>query len=242
VSRAATPFVESLRARLAELAAEVATFGPRSVPSPLRRDHVLTAATLAFVEAGFEAASMQRIAELAGVTKPAVYALFPSKEELFVAVVDRTSDEMAGRLQEATRGRGSQLGPGVRAYLEYLRFHRGLWGAMWESNRYGAIAGASGRMRDRQVEVIAASLARGYAELGVATERREVEALAHFVVGSVEAVGRWWLGNADIELDAVVDFLVDAVGPGLASVRSAGEAGARFGAGPGASPGRAPRL
>ena len=58
---------------------------------------------------------------------------------------------------------------------------------MWESNRYGAIAGASGRMRDRQVEVIAESLARGYAELGVATERREVEALAHFVVGSVEA-------------------------------------------------------
>ncbi len=53
-----------------------------------KRDDILKAAMRAFREEGFESASMDRIAELAGASKRTVYNYFPSKKELFSAVLD----------------------------------------------------------------------------------------------------------------------------------------------------------
>jgi hypothetical protein len=39
---------------------------------------------------------------------------------------------------------------------------------------------------------------------------------------SVESVGRWWLRRGDLDLEAVVQFLVASIGPSLASVRGRG--------------------
>jgi len=54
-----------------------------------RRETILNAAKDVFFEEGYGQASMDRIAEAAGVTKRTVYAHFASKDALFAAVVDR---------------------------------------------------------------------------------------------------------------------------------------------------------
>ncbi|MCG8418858.1 MAG: TetR/AcrR family transcriptional regulator [Proteobacteria bacterium] len=56
--------------------------------SPKRRA-ILDAATAAFRDEGYEATSMDRIAEWAGVSKRTIYNHFGSKEVLFRAVVDQ---------------------------------------------------------------------------------------------------------------------------------------------------------
>jgi len=56
---------------------------------PAKREAILEAATTAFREEGYETSSMDRIAELASVSKRTVYNHFGSKEALFQAVVDR---------------------------------------------------------------------------------------------------------------------------------------------------------
>jgi TetR/AcrR family transcriptional regulator of autoinduction and epiphytic fitness len=58
-------------------------------PSLEKRAAILAAATDAFRDAGFEAASMDRIAERANVSKRTVYNHFSSKEALFEAVVEQ---------------------------------------------------------------------------------------------------------------------------------------------------------
>ncbi|HWL44868.1 MAG TPA: TetR/AcrR family transcriptional regulator [Ilumatobacter sp.] len=214
-------YVADLEQRRAALATRVATFGPRSVPSDLRRDHVLTCATLAFVTDGFEGASMHAIAALAGVTKPVVYGLFGSKEELFAAVVDRANDELATHVEFAiSGGEGSQLVPGVRAYLEYLAARSALWGQMFASIHHHVVAEAATRLRDRQMAIVADALGRGYAEAGLMADPRQVEALAHLVGGAVDSVGNWWMRRGDLPLDAIVEFLVAALAPALGAVRS----------------------
>ncbi len=55
---------------------------------------ILRAATRAFLEHGFRAATMDLVARAAGVSKVTVYSHFKSKEGLFGAIVD----DMAGRL------------------------------------------------------------------------------------------------------------------------------------------------
>lgn len=70
------------------------------------RQKILTAAEEVFLTAGFLGASMDQVAERAGVSKQTVYAHFKSKQALFVDVVVSMADGAAQELQEET---GAQL-------------------------------------------------------------------------------------------------------------------------------------
>lgn len=54
-----------------------------------RREHILDAASQAFAEEGFGATSMSTIAARLGGSKATLYKYFPSKEQLFAAVMAR---------------------------------------------------------------------------------------------------------------------------------------------------------
>ena len=58
-----------------------------------KRESILDAALEGFIAEGYEHASMDRIAEIAGASKRTVYNHFSSKEELFLEVVGRMFDE-----------------------------------------------------------------------------------------------------------------------------------------------------
>jgi AcrR family transcriptional regulator len=68
-----------------------------------RRPEVLDAALALFLEHGYDGASMQAIADGAGVTKPVVYACFASKDELFRALLAREEERILGEIQAAFR-------------------------------------------------------------------------------------------------------------------------------------------
>ena len=59
-----------------------------------RRPMVLDAALRLFTAAGYQGTSMEAIAEAAGVTKPVVYECYPSKAELFRALLERAELEI----------------------------------------------------------------------------------------------------------------------------------------------------
>ena len=80
--------------RLAAIEQELAGHPHRRVPRDLRRRHLLELATELFSERGFEAASMDELAQRAGVSKPVIYDQFGSKEGLVVAVVDAMGIEL----------------------------------------------------------------------------------------------------------------------------------------------------
>jgi AcrR family transcriptional regulator len=66
-----------------------------------RRPQILDVAFKLFLESGYRGTSMDAIARAAGVTKPVVYACFPSKAELFGALVDREEQRMFAQLAAA---------------------------------------------------------------------------------------------------------------------------------------------
>ena len=57
-----------------------------------RREQVIAAAVREFGEQGYQAASTAAIARRAGISQPYIYALFPSKQDLFIAVHDHVID------------------------------------------------------------------------------------------------------------------------------------------------------
>ena len=71
-----------------------------------RREQVVAAAITEFAEQGYQAASTAAIARRAGISQPYIYALFPSKQELFIAVHDVVIGRILQAFTEAA-GRGS---------------------------------------------------------------------------------------------------------------------------------------
>jgi len=80
----------------------VSTSGRRTRPTRAEtQQRVLAAAAAAFEAHGFDKASIDDIAARAGLTKGAIYSSFRTKEELFVAVMNRQIDERIHDVTEA---------------------------------------------------------------------------------------------------------------------------------------------
>jgi AcrR family transcriptional regulator len=88
-----------------------------------RREQVIDAAVKEFAANGFHATSTGAIAKRAGISQPYIYALFPNKHELFLAVHRHVVDRIRRAFMDAARGgtdpeeRLDRMG---HAYMELL--------------------------------------------------------------------------------------------------------------------------
>jgi AcrR family transcriptional regulator len=71
------------------------------LPRRARRAQLLEVALEVFVEQGYHAASMDEIAERAGVSKPVVYQHFPGKLDLYLALLESSCDEVVDDIKRA---------------------------------------------------------------------------------------------------------------------------------------------
>jgi AcrR family transcriptional regulator len=88
-----------------------------------RREQVIKAAVKEFAAHGFHATSTGAIAKRAGISQPYIYALFPNKHELFLAVHRHVVDRIRRAFLEAARGGADpeeRLDRMGEAYMELL--------------------------------------------------------------------------------------------------------------------------
>ena len=71
------------------------------MPRDERRAQLLAAALEVFTAAGYHAAAMDEISDRAGVSKPVLYQHFPSKLDLYLAVLDTHIDSLVFAIQKA---------------------------------------------------------------------------------------------------------------------------------------------
>lgn len=63
------------------------------LPAAKRREQLLDTAAKLFAAHGYAGATTSQIARAAGVTEPIIYRHFESKRDLFIALIERTSDD-----------------------------------------------------------------------------------------------------------------------------------------------------
>ena len=71
------------------------------LPRPARKAQLLEVALQVFVEQGYHAASMDEIAERAGVSKPVLYQHFPGKLDLYLALLESSCDTVIEGVRKA---------------------------------------------------------------------------------------------------------------------------------------------
>src|SRR4051794_17432019 len=88
-----------------------------------RRAQLLGAARDVFAAQGYHAAAMDDIADRAGVSKPVLYQHFPSKLELYRALLTTYAEELVGRLRNAieqTSNNEQRIHAAVSAYFDFV--------------------------------------------------------------------------------------------------------------------------
>ncbi|HEY9710744.1 MAG TPA: helix-turn-helix domain-containing protein, partial [Oculatellaceae cyanobacterium] len=71
------------------------------------RERVITAAEILFRQRGYNVVTMRDIAEEVGIRQASLYYHFPSKEQLFITVIEQVFERHRNGLQQALTGAGS---------------------------------------------------------------------------------------------------------------------------------------
>jgi len=166
---------------------------PVRLPRPARRRQLLEAAQAVFVERGYHAAAMDDIAERAGVSKPVLYQHFPSKLELYLALLDASCAEMVAKTRAAmaaTSDNKERVREAVRAYFDLIDHESEAFRLVFESDLRNEPA-ARERVERAERESVTAIADTIMADTGVSRERAEL--LAAGLVGAAHAAARFWL-------------------------------------------------
>jgi AcrR family transcriptional regulator len=170
----------------------------KRMPRAVREQQMLDAAVETFGRRGYMAASMDEIAELAGVSKPLVYLYLNSKEDLFTACIRREALALTEAVRSGVRTdqpADRQLWDGLLAFFTHTAQKPDAWSVLHlQARTHGEpFAAEVAAMREEivafvtQLIVVAAREAHRDPDL----PEREVAGLAVALVGAAESLAAW---------------------------------------------------
>ena len=157
-----------------------------------RRAQLIEIVRTVFAKRGYEAASVEEIAQHAKISKPIIYEHFGGKEGLYAVVVDREVEHIVSRIVEAVSS-GSpreRLERAVVAYLTYVRERPEGFALLL---RDAPSAGPSGEMPTLMYDLadrVGDVFTEQFRQAGF--DAKAAPIYAHALVGMVAFVGQWW--------------------------------------------------
>jgi AcrR family transcriptional regulator len=184
----------------------------KRLPREVRERQILDAAVRVFSERGYHNASMDEISDVAGVSKPMIYAYLGSKEDLFAACINREATRL---LEAVTRGVHGDLPPdmqlwhGLRAFFDFVGEQRESWQVLHRQaiSQGGPFSEELLAMRDRAISLVDTLLVRVATRKGIDDDA--TEALAAALVGAAESLADWWLDHPDVPSKVVASRLMN---------------------------------
>lgn len=176
----------------------------RRMPRAVREQQMLDAAVRTFARRGYRNASMDDIAEQAGVSKPLVYLYLHSKEELFAACIRREAASLVAAVRAAVEHDAPadrRLWSGLHGFFTHTAEHPDGWALLHvQARTHGdPFAPEVAAMRAEIVEFVTRVLmaaARENAPCGSARGAGrmtggEASGLAYALVGAAESLAEW---------------------------------------------------
>jgi AcrR family transcriptional regulator len=186
---------------------------------PQRREQLIGVARELFADQGYEATSMEEIAEQAKVSKPVVYEHFKSKEGIYAVIIDREVRSLVDRIKAA-------LSPGhprrtiVRAvdtFLEYIEEEQAGFRILVRDAPDGSGRGSLPSVLDEIAQAVEELLAVELKDRGFSPKMAPV--LSRCLVGMIAMPGQWWLEEGKPRRRDVADQIVNLAWNGLGGLR-----------------------
>jgi AcrR family transcriptional regulator len=205
----------------------------RRLSAPDRRVAILDAALEIFSRSGYHGASIDEIAQQAGISKALIYEHFPSKKDLHASLLERHVQDIFERLAQtaATPEPGEvRLRRGVEAFLEWSETHPDAFRLLFRDTFEVDVAEVLRRLQQQATFAIAGlmasePIAEVHNDVSEDTRRLAVEIFAQQLSGAVQSLAIWWRENPQVERSFVVDCVMDFAWLGLERIRAGERAG-----------------
>ena len=163
------------------------------LPRDERRAQLLSAALEVFTAAGYHSAAMDEIADRAGVSKPVLYQHFPSKLDLYLAVLDTHIDSLVFAIQRAiqsTPDNAKRVQATIGAYFDFIEAEGEAFRLLFESdmNVEPAVRERLNRMTYDCAAAVSAVISL---DTGLSQEASML--LGVGLIGSAQVTARHWL-------------------------------------------------
>ena len=178
------------------------------MPRDERRAQLLTSALEVCVNHGYHGAAMDEIAETAKVSKPVLYQHFPSKRELYLALLESHLDALTKMLVAAlnsTSDNKLRVQATMKAYFEFMANDDQAHRLVFESDLVNdpEVAARLEAFNANYADAIGAVIAED-------TKLPPVEAalLGRALAGMAQVSARYWLEESgDLDLDVASDLV-----------------------------------
>ena len=178
-----------------------------------RRAKILSAAVQAFAFDGYDNTSMDRVADLAKVTKPILYDHFPSKQALYLTMLESIRDGLIAKgkaIAEAGDDSEPKFHRAIDAFLQFVERQPDAARVLLTVPRGDAAAAKV----SREVQAGAsAGIASLLAVVMPGSSPWRLLAAAEFLKEGLHAVARWWLENPGLSREELVDVISGLVSP-----------------------------
>ena len=178
------------------------------LPRDERRAQLLNAAQEVFVANGYHAAAMDEIAETAHVSKPVLYQHFPSKRELYLALLDShlaSLTELMLMALNSTTDNKQRVQAVMRAYYEFIAGSDQAHRLVFESDLINDPE--VGSRLETFNKTFADAVARVIAE-DTKLPPMEAQLLGRGLTGMAQVSARYWLEtNGNLDLDVASDLI-----------------------------------
>ena len=163
------------------------------LPRDERRAQLLTAALEVFTVAGYHSAAMDEIADRAKVSKPVLYQHFPSKLDLYLAVLDLHIDSLVFAIQKAiaaNRENSARVAATVEAYFGFIDSEGEAFRLLFESDM-----NVEPQVRERlnRMTYDCAAAISAVISIDTGLGKEESMMLAVGIIGTVQTSARHWL-------------------------------------------------
>lgn len=163
------------------------------LPRDERRAQLLAAALEVFTAAGYHSAAMDEIADRAGVSKPVLYQHFPSKLELYLAVLDTHIDSLVFAIQRAiqsTPDNAKRVQATISAYFDFIEAEGEAFRLLFESDMS---VEPSVRERLNRMTYDCAAAVSAVISLDTGLPQEAAMLLGVGLIGSAQVTARHWL-------------------------------------------------
>ena len=194
---------------------EAGTPTPRTrMSAAQRRQQLVQVGRRIFAEYGYDAATVEEIAAVAGVSKPVVYEHFGGKEGLYAVVCDRELAYLGAEITEALSGEGSRrrIERAAMALLRYIEERTDGFRILVRDSSTPGGSSYSTLLNDA-VASVAYILEEEFVSRGFAPETSGVYAQA--LVGMVTGTAQWWLDVRTPPKEEVAAHMVNLCFNGL---------------------------
>ncbi|MBJ7329570.1 MAG: TetR/AcrR family transcriptional regulator [Solirubrobacteraceae bacterium] len=184
-----------------------------------RRREILTSAMEVLARQGYHAASIDDIAQAAGVSKALIYEHFDSKEALKNALVEEHGGELLRRVAQAvdaTDPADQQLYAGLDAFFGFVQERQVAWAML---HRDAVEVGVHDALRAMQAGAIHMVTTMYESANGGALPHERAEMLAQMLTGGTQALATWWLDHPDVPRRQVVEAAMESAWVGLEELR-----------------------